>query len=82
MRACVIVGATLALAISPAMAGGKSGGGHSATQDHPQESISLNYGKVEHTYTQQKSSQTGQATGKRIHKPIFVTKKTDASSPK
>ena len=83
MRAFVIVGAALALAITPAVAGGKSGGGgNAATQNHPQESISLSYGKVEHTYTQQKADGTAQAAGKRMHKPITVTKKTDAASPK
>jgi len=74
MRAYVIIGAALALAITPAVAGGKGGGGGhaSATQDRPQESISLSYGKTEHTYTQQKASRdaaSGKATGKYTHKP-------------
>lgn len=83
MRTSVIIGMALALAITPAIAGGKNGGGGNAsTQNHPQESLSLSYGKVEHTYTQQKQDGTAQATGKRVHKPITVTKKTDTASPK
>ena len=73
MRAYVIVGAALALAITPAMAGGKSGGGgHATNQNHPQENISLSYGKTEHTYTEQKASRdaaSGKARGKRSYNP-------------
>jgi type VI protein secretion system component Hcp len=83
MRVYLILGAALALTISPAMAGGKGGaGGHTTTQNHPQESVSLNYGKVGYTYKQQKPDGTVQAVGKRIHKPITVTKKTDVATQK
>jgi type VI protein secretion system component Hcp len=83
MRAYVIIGTVLALAITPAVAGGKSGGGaHTSTQNHPQETMSLSYGKIEHTYTQQKPDGTAQATGKRTHKDITISKSSDKSSPK
>jgi type VI protein secretion system component Hcp len=81
MRAYVIIGATLALAITPAIAGDKSGGGgHTATQNHPQENISLSYGKVEHTYTQQKPNGTAQATGKRIQTPSKIRRSDGGGS--
>jgi type VI protein secretion system component Hcp len=45
------------LASGIAFAGGKGGsGGKQAGSDRPKESISLNYGKVEQTYTQQSKS--------------------------
>ncbi len=79
MRGYLIIGTALALAITSAMAGGKGGGG-AHVSNQAQESISLNYGKVQHTYTQRDAS-TGQATGKRQHKPIKIIKEWGASSP-
>jgi hypothetical protein len=72
MRAYVIIGAALTLTITPAIAGGKNGGGHATAQDHPQENISLSYGKTEHTYASQKvprDAASGKATGKRSYNP-------------
>jgi hypothetical protein len=51
----LIVGLGLA-ASAPALAGGKGGGGRPAAGQHPQESISLNYGKTEQTYKIQNQS--------------------------
>jgi len=40
-----------------AFAGGKGGGGgHASGGSKPSENVSLNYGKVEHTYSQQSAS--------------------------
>jgi hypothetical protein len=46
-----IAAISVVLAPSFAFAGGKSGAKQAGT-DRPTESTSLNYGKVEHTYTQ------------------------------
>lgn len=55
MRGYLIIGAALALAITPAMAGSKGGGGeHASTNQKPQESTSLNYGSVKSEYKPQK----------------------------
>jgi type VI protein secretion system component Hcp len=60
-----------------AFAGGKSRGGGT-----PSESMSLNYGKVEHTYSQQGASKkTGSKTGKAQLHDLSITKKTDKASP-
>jgi type VI protein secretion system component Hcp len=52
--------ATLFVLATPgaAIAGGKggSGGGNHAGNTKPSENMSLNYGKTEHTYTQQTAS--------------------------
>jgi type VI protein secretion system component Hcp len=54
----------------------------SLAEDRPKESVQFNYGKIEYQYnTQQRDVSTGQATGKRQHKPITVIKETDKSSP-
>jgi type VI protein secretion system component Hcp len=55
MRTPLIAIMALALATTPVFAGGKGGGGHASNQN-PKESTSFNYGKIEHTYTQQKRS--------------------------
>ncbi len=80
MRGYLIIGTALALAITPAMAGGKGGGGGQASSSHPQESMSLNYGKIEHTYTQKKTGATKvkgvRAVGARastVGKPVHKT---------
>ena len=85
MRALTI-GVVVALAVSsPAFAGGK-GGGHSSTET-PKSSTSLNYGKVEWSYSKQKPDGTASANataakkGKVNVKDISVTKKTDTSGP-
>ena len=75
--------ATLLLITMPglALAGGKGGGG-GPTGGKSSENMTLNYGKVEHTYIQQsapkktgttKSTATGQATGRRMYKPVRIT---------
>jgi hypothetical protein len=51
-------------------------------EDKPKESFQFNYGKVEYENTTQRDVSTGQATGKRMHKPFSVTKELDQSSPK
>jgi len=53
----------------------------SLAEDKPKESIQFNYGKIEQKYNVQRDVSTGQATGKRQHKPITVIKETDTSSP-
>jgi type VI protein secretion system component Hcp len=53
----------------------------SLAEDKPKESIQFNYGKIEQKYNTQRDVSTGQATGKRQHKPITVIKETDTSSP-
>lgn len=48
-----------------ALAGGKGGGGGHSAGSKPSESTTLNYGKVEHTYSQQSASKkTGTTKGK------------------
>ena len=66
----------LVLAPAAAFAGGKGGGGggKQAGSDRPKESISLNYGKVEQTYTQRSKSKASpslyekKTTGKHFSK--------------
>jgi len=53
----------------------------SLAEDKPKESIQFNYGKIEQKNNTQRDVSTGQATGKRQHKPITVIKETDTSSP-
>ncbi len=74
MRRYVIIGTALALAITPAMAGGKSGGHASTNQNNPQESTSLNYGKVEWTYTPQKPDGSGLTASKRVQNKAIKIK--------
>jgi type VI protein secretion system component Hcp len=70
----------LLLASGHAFAGGKGGGGggKQAGSDRPKESISLNYGKVEQTYTQQSKSKASPSlynktsTGKHFSKTTIV----------
>ncbi len=81
------IGVVVALAAcAPAFAGGKSGGGHTST-DAPKSSTSLNYNKVEWSYSKRPDgSGGGNATsakrGKANMKDISVTKRTDKSSTK
>ncbi len=67
-----------------ALAGGKGGGGGGQVSgDGPKGDISLNYGKIEHTYTPQKAdgSLSAKKTGK-VHFNEFTIKKTsDKASP-
>ena len=51
------------LVSSIAFAGGKGGGGHASATNKPSENMTLNYGKVEHTYSQQSASKKS-GTGK------------------
>ena len=83
MRAMAIVAVALAFVSTPALAGGKGGGGgHASSSAHPSESVTLSYGKINQTYTQQhRDVATGQASGKRQHKPISVVKEWGAASP-
>ncbi|HEY6021471.1 MAG TPA: hypothetical protein VIY48_16685 [Candidatus Paceibacterota bacterium] len=54
MRGYLIIGTALALAITPAMAGSKGGGGgHASTNQKPAESATLNYGSVKQDYKPQ-----------------------------
>ena len=78
-----IIAVALAVASTTAMAGGKGGGGrHVSSSEHPSEGVTLNYGKVNQTYTQQRRDlATGQASGKRQHKPVHVVKEWGAASP-
>jgi type VI protein secretion system component Hcp len=77
MRGYVIVGIALALASAPALAGGKGGAGHTSTSQHPQESISLNYGGVKQDYTSQKATSPGKnkTTGVITHRKAGKTQK-------
>lgn len=69
------------LAPSVAFAGGKGGGGnHAGNGSKPSESMSLNYGKIEHTYSAQKGT-SGTKSGKVHVHDISVQKKLDKSSP-
>ena len=53
MRALTIGVVVAFAATAPAFAGGKGGGGHTSTEA-PKSSTSLNYNKVEWTYSKQK----------------------------
>ncbi len=80
-RAFLTIATALALVFAPAMAGGKGGGGHVSSGPRPQENLSLNYGKVNQTYTvQRRDAATGQASGKRQYKPVTVVKEYGAAS--
>jgi hypothetical protein len=61
MRKYLIAALVLAVGTASAIAGGKGGGGHATASTHSQESVSLNYGKIEHSYQQQRVS--GSKTG-------------------
>jgi len=77
-----MIAIAVALVSAPAMAAGKGGGGHASSGPRPQESLSLNYGKVSQTYTaQRRDAATGQAKGKRQYKPISVVKEYGTASP-
>jgi len=78
MRNIVVTATVLAMTLpGVALAGGKGGGG-----GKPSESMSLNYSKVEHTYSQQSASKkTGSKTGKTQLHDLSITKKTDKASP-
>ncbi len=81
MRAFLMIAIAVGLVSAPAMAG-KGGGGHASSGPRPQENLSLNYGKVNQTYTaQRRDAATGQASGKRQYKPITVVKEYGAASP-
>lgn len=45
-----------------ALAGGKGGGGGHSAGSKPSESMTLNYGKIEHTYSQQSASKKSGTT--------------------
>lgn len=76
-RNIVVMATVLAMALpAVAFAGGKGGGGK------PTENMSLNYSKVEHTYSQQSASKKpGSKTGKAQLHDLSITKKTDKASP-
>lgn len=81
MRAFSMIAIAMALVSAPAMAG-KGGGGHASSGPRPQENLSLNFGKVNRTYTaQHRDAASGQANGKRQYKPISVVKEYGAASP-
>jgi hypothetical protein len=61
MRKHFMAAIMLAVGTASAIAGGKGGGGHASASTHPQESVTLNYGKIEHSYQQQRVS--GSKTG-------------------
>ncbi len=61
MRAHLIIGTALALATTPAMAGGKAQAGSS---NYPTESVGLTYGKIQWEYSKQKPD--GTTTSKRV----------------
>ncbi|MFI5201288.1 MAG: type VI secretion system tube protein Hcp [Candidatus Kapaibacterium sp.] len=52
--------------------------------DRPQESIHLTFQKIEWTYQVQspRDAGSGMSTGRRMHKPITITKEVDMASPK
>lgn len=81
VRAFSMIAIAVTLVSAPAMAG-KGGGGHPSSGPHPQETLSLNNGKINQTYTaQHRDAATGQAKGKRQYKPITVVKEYGAASP-
>jgi type VI protein secretion system component Hcp len=67
-----VTAAFVLLAPGIAFAGGKGGGGKQAGSDRPTENLSLNYGKVEHTYAQKNKASPSLLknvnTGKHINK--------------
>ena len=68
-----------------ALAGGKGGGGGGQVSgDGPKGNISLNYGKIEHTYTPQKAdgSLSAKKTGKAHFNEFTIKKTSDKASPK
>lgn len=77
-RNIVVTATVLAMTLpGGAFAGGKGGGG-----GKPSENMSLNYNKVEHTYSQQSSSKkTGSKTGKAQLHDLSINKKVDKASP-
>ena len=65
-----------------AFAGDKGSGSHAAGGSKPSENMSLNYTKIEHTYTQQSASKKNSGgTGKTKFNDFSVTRKTDKASP-
>lgn len=65
LKASVLAATVISMLLVPsvAFAGGKGGGGHASASNKPSENTSLNYGKVEHTYSQQSASKKS-GTGK------------------
>ena len=63
----VMMATVFVLAVpSAALAGGKGGGGHGSTGEHPQESMSLNYTHVQKTYELQKATKPKTKTEAKI----------------
>ena len=82
VRAFVMIAIAAALVSTPAVAAGKGAGGHASSGPPPQENLSLNYGNINQSYTaQRRDAATGQASGKRRHKPISVVTESGAASP-
>jgi type VI protein secretion system component Hcp len=80
-----IIVAVLTVAVSgQALAGGKGGGGGGGrvSSDGPKGNISLNYGKIEHTYKPQSADGTSASkTGKSRFNEFTIKKTTDKASP-
>jgi type VI protein secretion system component Hcp len=84
-----IIVAVLTVAVSgQALAGGKGGGGGGGrvSSDSPKGSVSLNYGKIEHSYKPQsddgtRSSVSASKTGKAHFNEFTIKKTTDKASP-
>jgi type VI protein secretion system component Hcp len=86
LHKAMIAVTVLTVAISgQALAGGKGGGGGGgrASGDGPKSNISLNYGKIEHSYTPQKAdgSPSGKKTGKANFNEFTIKKTSDKASP-
>jgi type VI protein secretion system component Hcp len=79
-----IIVTVLTVAVSgQALAGGKGGGGGGrASNDGPKGNISLNYGKIEHTYKPQSADGTSASkTGKARFNEFTIKKTSDKTSP-
>ena len=82
-----IIVTVLTVAVSgQALAGGKGGGGGGGggrvSNDGPKGNISLNYGKIEHTYKPQSADGTSASkTGKARFNEFTIKKTTDKASP-
>ena len=82
-----IIVTVLTVAVSgQALAGGKGGGGGGGggrvSNDGPKGNISLNYGKIEHTYKPQSADGTSASkTGKARFNEFTIKKTSDKASP-
>jgi len=70
---------SLLLAVPGAAFAGK-GGGRSGANNGPKESVSLNYGKTQTTYTSQKTN-SKKGSGKGSFHEFSITHKVDKASP-